>query len=249
MKLPRLFLLLLFVPLLALGGMKPMGFNGKANASATTPSGFGGEITATRLSETTSAGTSVQAVNRTCNVGETICVFVYCLNGTEDVSGIADAAGNTYTSQTTTFLTANGDRMRCFVAPVTTQLTSGSNITITWSGATFSFRGALYCYITNSTAVDSSTAAAMPFGTSCASATLTTTAANTAVVTWLLADATTTTYSGGTFTAIGAAIDFGPSGSRNNYFVQSTFSSNGAKSPGGNWSANCSGNFIEIAFK
>lgn len=212
---------------------------------------FGGEITATRMSEVSSASTTVITTNRTCAVGEHIIIFTYAQNATEDTSGIGDAAGNTYASRATTFINAGGIRMRCLSAPVTTQLNSGSDITITWSNPSFSYRGAILCYATNigATPVDVSGSGDLSFGTSCAGASLTTTAANTLVLTWLAAEDVGLTYSGGSFTAIGAAVDFGPSGGHSNVFLQSAFTSTGAKSSGGSWSANTTPSYLMVAFK
>ena len=251
----RLGFLFLLIPCLSFGQgytLRDAAFVGAAGFSVASGGGggaptWGGEITAARMSETASSSTTATAVNRTCTVGEHIIVFVYCLHATQTAS-VTDAAGNTYT-QRATYLSPANDYMTIFSAPVTSQLASGQNITITWASPAYSYRGACFGYASNigATPVDVAASGRMTFGTSAAQATVTTTAANTLCVAWLLSDSSSITYGSGSFTGIGAASIFGDPG--NHYFLQSAFTSTGAKAPGGTWSSATTGEWIMVAFK
>jgi hypothetical protein len=218
-----------------------------AAAAAATPA-WGGEISS-RLTESSDASTSTLTATRTCAVGETIIIFGYRLSATDGISGITDQAGNAY-GLVTNLVTSNNDRMSYWTNRVSSQLSSGQTITITWQNPTYAYRGAIAGYATGlaNPAVDGMSGGAMTYGTSCSQATIANNASPALILSWYIADGTAVTHSENSFAAIGSGQQFGASGSRS-YFFQTNVTSTATWVSGGTWGTSCSGNYVNLSLK
>ena len=212
---------------------------------------WGGDI-ATRLSVTNDTAANTLTVNRNCLTGEHIVVLAYVLNASMSVSSVVDDASNTYALRKS-YRTSNNDMLEIWSAPVTAQLDSAEDITITWDDTTYTHKGAAAIYLTDinaDTPVDA-TIDVTDYGTSLEAdppADITITANNSVAIAWIISDPGEYTYGSGSWTNIFGPVSWGAI-TADNYSMYKEFSSSGTKNPGGAWNTNVSWWGIIVAFK
>ena len=195
---------------------------------------------------TTSTSTAITTLSNAIPAGHLALInWKQDTNNTTTVSSVADnAGGNTWACSTPNTSDTNVALGFCWSFLATT-LNTSSTVTITWANATFSYKVGDLVDISGVTALDTAAAnTTANFGTA-VSAPITTSSANTIVISQIGQDAAIVYTVGGSFTDFNNLTS---GGGRRTDFCYRVVSSSGTYDPAGSYASNANWEGSTIAF-
>lgn len=204
----------------------------RQNVAGGSNPAWGGSIAARLTEDGVGSTSSTLTLTSAVISGDRIVILVSSYNAAVTLSSIADDGSNTYTlHEQLTFNTS--EHVVVASAPVTTGMSIGAEITLTWNSATATYRGAAAYSIEDTTSLNTSESGTAYSSDPTVSGT--TTSANTVCAGLIKARNAGVAYSASAWTIEGSQHSYGGSNVADYFYT--TLSSSGATDPDGTLAA------------